>query len=133
MPFKIRLIPKSFNHGSALVFPSAPVYFHFMDSTDITNPHDKFFREALSHKDMALGFIEEYVPIEVRKQLDLKSLEIVKDSYIDKELSEHFSDILYMINMAGKPSFLYLLFEHKSYSDQLVQFQLLRNMVFAYA
>jgi predicted transposase/invertase (TIGR01784 family) len=100
-----------------------------MDSNKLINPHDKFFREALGRKDMALGFVEEYLPPEIRKVLDLKSLEIVKDSYIDKELSEHFSDILYRINIDGKQSFVYLLFEHKSYLDRLVPFQLLRNMV----
>jgi predicted transposase/invertase (TIGR01784 family) len=44
-------------------------------------------------------------------------------------LVEHFSDILYKIKIGGKNSFLYLLFEHKSYIDNWVSFQLLRNMV----
>jgi predicted transposase/invertase (TIGR01784 family) len=61
--------------------------------------------------------------------LDLKTLEILKDTYIDKELSEHFSDILYRIKISGKVSYIYLLFEHKSYIDEWVGFQLLRNMV----
>lgn len=93
------------------------------------NPHDKFFREAFSRKEMAEGFIAEYLPENVRKQLDLKTLEIVKDSYIDKELQAHYSDILYKISLAGTPAFIYLLFEHKSYSDRFIAFQLLRNMV----
>jgi predicted transposase/invertase (TIGR01784 family) len=53
----------------------------------------------------------------------------LKDTYIDKELSEHFSDILYKIKISGKNSYIYLLFEHKSYQDEWIGFQLLRNMI----
>ena len=94
-----------------------------------TNPHDRLFREAFSRKEMAEGFIAEYLPQAIGKQVDFKTLEIIKDSYIDKELNAHYSDILYKISLAGKPAFIYLLFEHKSYSDRLIAFQLLRNMV----
>jgi predicted transposase/invertase (TIGR01784 family) len=52
-----------------------------------------------------------------------------KESFIDKELSEHFSDILYKIKLSEKPCYIYLLFEHKSYIDPWTGFQLLRNMV----
>lgn len=42
---------------------------------------------------------------------------------------EHPSDILYKIKLTGKQCYIYLLFEHKSYSDRFSGFQLLRNMV----
>jgi len=100
-----------------------------MSNESINNPHDKFFRESFGRKDIAKSFIKEYLPQDLCKSLELKSLEISKDSYVDKEMSEHFSDIVYKINILGKSSFIYLLFEHKSYDDKLVHFQLLRNMV----
>ena len=100
-----------------------------MDSVKLTNPHDKFFREAFSRKDMALGFVKEYLPLEIRSQMDLRKFEIVKDSYVDKEFAQHFSDILYQTRIHGAQSFFYILFEHKSYIDPLVPFQILRNMV----
>lgn len=100
-----------------------------MNQNNISNPHDKFFKESFGRKDIAISFLKEYLPASIHKKLKYESLEIIKDSFIDKELAEHFSDILYKIKIGTKNTFLYLLFEHKSYADNWVGFQLLRNMV----
>jgi predicted transposase YdaD len=100
-----------------------------MDKEYLTNPHDKFFKESFGRKEIVKSFIVEYLPAQLHQQMDFATLEILKDSYIDKELSAHFSDILYKIKIGGAGSYLYLLFEHKSYADPRVGFQLLRNMV----
>ena len=101
----------------------------FLVMDNLGKPNDKFFKEAFTKKETARSFIREYLPVPLQQQCDLKSLEILKDSFIDKELSEHFSDLLYRIKISGKSAYLYLLFEHKSYLDTWVGFQLLRNMV----
>ena len=100
-----------------------------MAQNNLINPHDKFFKESFSRREIAESFVREYLPEKLCKHLQLKSLEILKDSYVDKELSEHFSDILYKVRISGKLSYIYLLFEHKSYVDPWTGFQLLRNMV----
>ncbi len=100
-----------------------------MDKESLINPHDKFFKESFSRKEIAKSFIQEYLPDKLHNQFNFSSLEILKDTFIDKELSEHFSDILYKIKISGKQSYIYCLFEHKSYIDYWVGFQLLRNMV----
>ena len=88
-----------------------------MDESYLSNPHDKFFKESFSRKEVARSFIREYLPRGICTQLDLKTLTIRKDSYIDKEMFEHFSDILYSVKLSGKQAFIYLLFEHKSTID----------------
>jgi len=93
------------------------------------NPHNAFVKGMLESKDTACCFFKHYLPQNIHSQLDYKTLEILKDSFIDKELSQHFTDILYRIKLSGTSAFLYLLFEHKSYIDRLVGFQLLRYMV----
>ena len=98
-------------------------------SSRTNNPHDAFFREAFSRAEVARSFISEYLPTALLRQADFRTLVIAKDSYVDEELSQHFSDILYRVNLSGKPSFIYLLFEHKSFVDRMIAFQLLRNMV----
>lgn len=100
-----------------------------MADSYLFNPHDKFFKESFSRKEIARSFIREYLPESIIKQLDFQSLTILKDSFIDKELSEHFSDILYRVKLSGMLSYIYLLFEHKSYIDPWTGFQILRNMV----
>jgi predicted transposase/invertase (TIGR01784 family) len=60
----------------------------------------------------------------------LESLVVSKDSFVDKELREHFSDIIYQVDLKqGDSAYIYLLFEHKSYSDPLIALHLLRYMI----
>ena len=54
---------------------------------DITNPHDKFFKEALTQPGAALAFLRDYLPPDVAAQLDLTHLQLVKDSFVDETLS----------------------------------------------
>ena len=97
---------------------------------DIANPHDRFFKEVLSRQEVARDFIVHYLPSDIVGLLDLESLEIRKDSFIDKELKEYFSDILYGVDMkGGRSSYVYVLFEHKSYPEPLIGLHLLRYMV----
>ena len=98
-------------------------------TSKITNPHDKFFKESMGRREIAASFIREYLPAEIKKHIDFRTLKITKDSHIDNEFREHFSDIIYTVRISGKQSYLYFLFEHKSYSDIHTAFQLLRNMV----
>ena len=85
--------------------------------SEITNPHDSFFRETFSRKEIAVDFLGNYLPEKIRQQMDLSSLVLCKDSFIDKELRQHFSDILYSVEHTGGKLHLYLLFEHKSSTD----------------
>lgn len=94
--------------------------------TQITDPHDKFIRETFSRRYIASNFLDEHLPGEIRKKVNLATLSVVKDSFIDKELREHFSDILYTVKYRKTDMFIYLLFEHKSYPDRFSALQILR-------
>ncbi|MCP4347188.1 MAG: Rpn family recombination-promoting nuclease/putative transposase [Desulfobacterales bacterium] len=54
-----------------------------------------FIQETFTHDEIAKSFLNHYLPKSLLKQVDMNTLGIVKDSFIDKELQEHFSDILY--------------------------------------
>ena len=61
------------------------------------------------------------------EQLELNRLHLVKDSFIDETLQEHFSDLVYEVALRNHGSaFVCVLFEHKSYVDTLTPLQLLR-------
>ncbi|QTA82327.1 Putative transposase, RpnA-like [Desulfonema limicola] len=95
---------------------------------NIVNPHDKLIREVASNKPFATDILQNYLPDDVVKLIDINSLEISKDSFIDKELKDYYSDLLYKINLAGRPGYVYILFEHKSYQDRLAPLQVLEYM-----
>ena len=98
--------------------------------TEINNPHDKFFKEVFSRREVAVDFLRNYLPEEVFSCLDEESIHLKKDSFVDKELRAYFSDLLYQASLKdGSESYVYVLFEHKSYPEPLIAFQLLRYMV----
>jgi predicted transposase/invertase (TIGR01784 family) len=90
----------------------------------VNNPHDRMIRETLSRKETAVSFFKNFLPEHILKIMDMESLEISKDSFIEKELADFYSDILYKVRFKDSPGFLYLLFEHKSYEEAFIQFQL---------
>jgi len=91
----------------------------------IKNPHDSLFKRTLGDKEVAVDFLENYLPNSILKEIDLTDIKVAKDSFIDKELEEIFSDILYNVSIDGKEGFVYLLFEHKSYFDKMTPVQML--------
>lgn len=96
----------------------------------LSNPHDHFFRETFSRREVAVDFVRHYLPPEVVAQLDLAAMHIVKDSFVDPELREHFADLLYQTRLQdGQDAYVYVLFEHKSHPEPLVAFQLLCYLV----
>ncbi len=91
----------------------------------IVNPHDKFVRKTLSRKEIAQDFLQNYLPNDVLEIVNLQSIEISKDSFIEKELKEYYSDLLYKVDFAGEKGYVYLLFEHKSHENKLTPLQCL--------
>jgi len=92
------------------------------------NPHDKLFRKVWSDKEVATDFLQNYLPVKVCNQIDLNTLKIAKDTFIEKELKAFYSDLLYTVDFQTGPGCVYLLFEHKSYADKLAPLQILEYM-----
>jgi len=98
--------------------------------SDLINPHDRFFKDLLSRPEAAVDFLTNYLPPEIAALLDLSAPELVKDSFVDEELRQHFSDLLYRVNLKrGGDALIYILFEHKSGPDEWIALQLLRNEI----
>lgn len=96
----------------------------------INNPHDRFFKEVFSRPDVAAGFLHQYLPEAVSAEIDVSTLQLRKDSFIDPDLQQQFADLLYSVRLSDNhPAWVYVLFEHKSYPDPLTAFQMLRYMV----
>ena len=92
----------------------------------INNIHDKFVRESFSDVKRAASFIEHFLPSQLVSSIDLSTLILIKESYISKELSEYFSDLVFEVKLKdGKKDAVTvaLLFEHKSSPDKYVLVQ----------
>ena len=91
----------------------------------IKNPYDSLFKRTLGDKEVAVDFLKNYLPNNILKEIDLTDIKVAKDSFVDKELEESFSDILYNVSIDGRDGFIYVLFEHKSYYDKMTPVQML--------
>ena len=95
----------------------------------INNPHDKYFKEVMGNVETAKSFLENYLPTKVVESIDLKKLEPEKDSFIEKELQDIYSDLLFKTKINDNDGYLYFLFEHKSYVEKRIAIQLLKYII----
>jgi predicted transposase/invertase (TIGR01784 family) len=98
---------------------------------NLSQPHAKAFTFFFKEKETAVSMLEGYLPENIKKKLNFKSLKISKDSFIDKRLKNYFADLLYEIKLKSsqKSALIYILFEHKYWQDWFVCLQLLKYMV----
>jgi predicted transposase/invertase (TIGR01784 family) len=85
----------------------------------VSQPHAWAFTFFFKEKETAISMLKGYLPENIKKKLNFKSLKISKDSFIDKRLKNYFADLLYEIKLkSGKRSaFIYILFEHKYWQE----------------
>jgi predicted transposase/invertase (TIGR01784 family) len=110
-----------------------------------TKTYDKLFYRIFSRPKLAADLVCNIVPQPILSRIDLESIAIDKKSYVDEKLRRYFKDILIRfeltetrLNFDGEHSrgsqwisdrkvlYVYVLFDHKSYFDKWVSFQLLR-------
>ena len=91
----------------------------------LTNPHDRFVRALLSNPERASALLRDHLPPEIVDRLADGPPVALEGSYISEELRLSQSDQLFEVQLrSGEPAFLYVLLEHKSYSDPALPLQL---------
>jgi len=98
--------------------------------TQTANIHDAFFKKVLGDPESAGTFLREHLPPEVVSLLGPERPEPVESSFVDEELTQHQSDLLFRVHLrTGTNALAYVLMEHKSSPDPLARLQLLRYIV----
>jgi predicted transposase/invertase (TIGR01784 family) len=83
------------------------------------NPHDKFFRASMQNKQVAQAFFQHYLPSDIQQALDLESLKLEANSYLDQGLREAFSDVVFTCEIQEREAKIALLIEHQSNPSQI--------------
>ena len=79
---------------------------------------------------IARKYIQHFLPVEMTSLMDMDTLEVDTEGYVDDHLKEYFSDVVATVQLTdGQLSDIYILFEHKSGVDKLVRLQVLKYMV----
>ncbi len=91
--------------------------------------HDKYFRRLMADPQTAALFFQEHLPAKLSSLMSGQTTELVKENFIDEQLSEHQSDLLYRVGLTGGcTAFVYIFVDHKSNPDYRVTLQLQRYM-----
>jgi putative YhgA-like transposase/uncharacterized protein DUF4351 len=94
------------------------------------NIHDAFFKKVLGDPESVATFLREHLPSDVATLLGPERPEPVESSFVDEELAQHQSDLLFRVHLrSGADALAYVLMEHKSSPDPLARLQLLRYIV----
>ncbi|WGM04105.1 Rpn family recombination-promoting nuclease/putative transposase [Arsenophonus nasoniae] len=89
-------------------------------------PHDAVFKQFLSEKETAKDFFDIWLPDEIKALCDLESLKVESGSFIDSEMKNYQSDILYSVSTTKGNGYIYVLIEHQSTPDKLIAWRLMR-------
>lgn len=72
-----------------VLFTCAPasiwMYFTYMKPEFLSDPHNAFVKGMLERRETARDFFAQYLPKGTAEQLDSSSLEILKETFVDKQ------------------------------------------------
>ncbi len=91
-----------------------------------SNSHDEFFKEIFSSVENTIDFLQGMLPKDILKGLDIAGLTLDNNSYVDEELKECFSDMVYNCCYKNQVQKIAILFEHKSKPDEWPHLQLIK-------
>jgi hypothetical protein len=84
-----------------------------------TRPHDNLFRDTFEHPEHARGELAHLLGADLGARVDWSTLELVPGSFVNEELRDSHSDLLFRVLVAGHTAYIYLLFEHQSRPEPL--------------
>lgn len=94
-------------------------------------PHDATFRQFLTQPDIARDFMQLHLPAELRAICDLSTLKLESGSFVEDDLRQYFSDVLYSLKTSAGDGYIHVLIEHQSTPDRHMAFRLIRYAVAA--
>ncbi|EAA9130270.1 Rpn family recombination-promoting nuclease/putative transposase [Salmonella enterica] len=92
--------------------------------------HDPLFKLFLREPETARDFLAAHLPQDIRSLVNLDSLRLESGSYVDEQLKEQHSDILYSVKMAqGEQCLLYCVVEHQSTEDEMMAWRMTKYTI----
>jgi predicted transposase/invertase (TIGR01784 family) len=92
-------------------------------------PHDRFFRHVFANPEHAAGELRTVLRGALAARIDWASVRLLPTTFVDPDLAEKRTDLLFSASLAGHEVFIYLLVEHQSSPDAFLPLRLLAYMV----
>jgi predicted transposase/invertase (TIGR01784 family) len=91
----------------------------------IHQPQDKLFKLSMAERAVAKEFFETHIPAAILEKIDLESLKLEKETFVDKDYKTTEADVVYSAKMGDTTAYLYLLCEQQTEVDTFLAFRLL--------
>ena len=95
----------------------------------LSNVHDQFCKKSLQNVTVAKDFFKANLPKKVLKKIDLDTLQLQSEHFIDAKLKASISDIVYQVKTKDGDGYLSILIEHQRTPDPMMAFRLLHYSV----
>jgi len=94
--------------------------------TNIKPRHDEFFRRAMEDPVIARDFLRSHLPQKVLNIIDINSLILEKESFVEENLLNSISDVLFSFKSGAGEAYVYVLLEAQSTSDYFMPYRLFK-------
>ena len=93
-------------------------------------PHDGLIKEVMENPIAAREFLEEYLPESFKTRIDLSTIKIEKESFVEKNLKKQLSDIILSVKTKNnQKAFVYCLIEAQVNPDYWIAFRLFKYIL----
>ncbi len=91
--------------------------------------HDQIFRKAMENPLVAHESFDAHLPKHIKDLVDFTSLEMDNTTFVEPNLRDTISDVLFYTKFGKQDGYLYLLVEHQSSPDHFMAFRLFKYMM----
>ncbi len=97
-----------------------------MSKKQSSTPHDALFKLFYANRTRLAIFLRSIYRPPIHALCDMKTLKLESSSFIDDDLRESYSDVLWSVKTEQGPGYIYCLIEHQSTSNKLIAFRMMR-------
>lgn len=94
--------------------------------------HDHFVAKAMARTRVAKEFFQSHLPSDVRKLVDLNTLQQCNTKLLSNILGEGIVDFLYTVKFGDEDGYLTILLEHQTSQDKYMTFRIQKYMLRIY-
>lgn len=91
--------------------------------------HDQIFRKAMENPLVSHEFFDTHLPKHIKDLVDFPSLKMDNTTFVESNLRDTISDVLFYTKFGKQDGYLYLLIEHQSSPDHFMAFRLFKYML----
>ena len=99
------------------------------DDSSVQSPHDRYFRAMLTNKKVAIDFLEWHLPESIKEIVDLNTIEVKKDTFVDDNFKKLESDVLFSVKFNGKDGYIYSLVEAQKEPQRMMPLRIIKYLI----